>query len=71
MKKILKVYVRLQIGFKKVLKNSLSTKVRHMADIIKNETKLKMHSRCFGMAGHGNLAFNLVVKLSVFLSLRL
>jgi hypothetical protein len=54
-----------------VLKNSLSTKVRHMADIIKNETKLKMHSRCFGMAGHGNLAFNLVVKLSVFLSLRL
>jgi hypothetical protein len=36
-----------------------------------------MHSRCFGlMGGHGNFAFNLVVKLSVglghvFLSLRL
>jgi hypothetical protein len=36
-----------------------------------------MHSRCFGiMEGHGNFAFNLVVKLSVeldyvFLSLRL
>jgi hypothetical protein len=25
-----------------------------------------MHSRCFGiMGGHGNIAFNLVVKLSV------
>jgi hypothetical protein len=37
----------------------------------------KMQSRCFGiMGGHGNFAFNLVVKLSValgyvFLSLRL
>jgi hypothetical protein len=36
-----------------------------------------MHSRCFGiMGGHGNFAFNLVVKLPVelelvFLSLRL
>jgi hypothetical protein len=36
----------------------------------------KIHSRCFGMmGGHGNFAFNLVVKLSgqlgyVFLSLR-
>jgi hypothetical protein len=36
-----------------------------------------MHSRCFGiMEGHGDLAFNLAVKLSVelgyiFLSLRL
>jgi hypothetical protein len=38
---------------------------------------LKRHSRCFDiMKGHGNFAFNLVVKLSVelgyvFLSLRL
>jgi hypothetical protein len=37
----------------------------------------EIHSRCFGiMGGHGNFAFNLVVKVSVevgyvFLSLRL
>jgi hypothetical protein len=43
----------------------------------KIKSKPKMHSRCFGiMGGHRNLAFNLVVKLSVdlgyvFLSLRL
>jgi hypothetical protein len=40
-------------------------------------SKSNMHSRCFViMEGHGNFAFNLVVKLSVelgyiFLSLRL
>jgi hypothetical protein len=39
--------------------------------------KNKMHSRCFGiMGGHGNFAFDLVVKLFVeigyvFLNLRL
>jgi hypothetical protein len=42
-----------------------------------NIIESKMHSRCFGiMGGHGNFAFNLVVKLSVelgyvFLILRL
>jgi dsDNA-specific endonuclease/ATPase MutS2 len=55
MKKILKSSeiwflqkVHLQIGLKKVLKNSLSTEVRHMTDIIKNESKLEMHSRWHG-----------------------
>jgi hypothetical protein len=43
----------------------------------KSKSRRKMHSRCFGiMESHRNLAFNLVVKLSVelgyvFLSLRL
>jgi hypothetical protein len=36
----------------------------------------EIHSRCFGIMGHGNIAYNLVVKVSVevgyvFLSLRL
>jgi hypothetical protein len=54
-----------QINFKKYTIRYLPSKQRNM------------HSRCFGiMGGHGNVAFNLAVKLSVelsfvFLSLRL
>jgi hypothetical protein len=54
----LKMKGKKKLNLKYVQKNY---KVKQKSDKIP-----KMHSRCFGiMGGHGDFAFNLVVKLSV------